>query len=100
MPLKDIQQFIIFGEDQLIKHLEFHDTDIIKALVDVILPQCHVFQCLLSRQYGKHSFFSPRHCSRSDNTYKGTKYAGFLTELNNKLCALNDVNSIYLVTVY
>ena len=27
----------------------------------------------------------------SDNTYKGTKYEAFLTELNNKLCALNYV---------
>ena len=35
-----------------------------------------------------------------DNTCKGTKYAAFLTEINNKLCALNDVYSIYLILVY
>ena len=31
---------------------------------------------------------------------KGTKYAAFLTELNNKLCSLNDVYVIYLILVY
>ena len=30
----------------------------------------------------------------SDNTYKGTKYVAFFTELHSKSCALNDVNSI------
>ena len=34
----DIQQIFISGEDQLIKHLEFCDTDIINTSVDVILP--------------------------------------------------------------
>ena len=32
----------------------------------------------------------------SGNTYKGTKYAAFLTELNNKWYALNVVNSTYM----
>ena len=32
------EQFFISGEDQPIKHLEFCDTDIINASVDVILP--------------------------------------------------------------
>ena len=35
--IEGIQQIFISGEDQLIKHVEFCDTDIIKALVDVIL---------------------------------------------------------------
>ena len=37
--------------------VEFRDTDIIKALVDVILP-CHILE-------------------GSDNKYKGTKYVAF-----------------------
>ena len=35
------------------------------------------FKCLLSRRYGRHSFFFTGHCS--GNTYKGTKQAGRLT---------------------
>ena len=35
--IEDIQQIFISGEDQLIKHVVFCDTDIIKASVDVII---------------------------------------------------------------
>ena len=38
MPSQDIQQIFISGEDLLIKHLEFHGTDIIDASLDVMLP--------------------------------------------------------------
>ena len=35
--IEDIQQIFISGEDQLNKHVEFCDTDIIKASVDIFL---------------------------------------------------------------
>ena len=57
--IEDIQQMFISGaQDQLIKHVEFCDTDIIKATVDVIIfVIMSYFRCLLSgRMVGIISF--------------------------------------------
>ena len=59
------------------------------------LPQCHFFDVSYSDgMVGIISFLQDIALLGSDNTYKGTKYVAFFTELHSKLCALNYVNSI------
>ena len=56
------------------------------------------FQCLLSRRYGRHSFFLKDIVLEvSEGIYTTDN---LFIELNNKLCSLNDVNSIYLLCIY
>ena len=87
MPSEDIRHIFISGEDQLIKHTICGN---LWASVDVFfLPSCHS-----DGMVGIISFLQDIALEGSDNTYKGTKYVAFFTELHSKLCALNDVNSI------
>ena len=94
---EDIQHIFTFGEDQVrssMRGILWHKH---KGLGGCNFAMSYSFDgSYPDGMVGILSSLQDIALEGSDNTYKGTKYVAFLTELNNKLCALNDVNSIYL----
>ena len=83
----DLQQVFVCREYQAF--VECTDTDLVKALVDVI--SCYyVFDVLYpDSKVGILTFLQEIALELYDSSHKGTKYATFMTELKILMCAKN-----------